>query len=239
MPLRAAAYSFRRLLLPLFCSAVEFFALLYDLAWHLACGMNYLQCQSNFSDANCSKFYQELQKEVKVATHIKHLSSFSIKSAETRNNKYFVLKLIVRMYGWPKKDKNKKRLLHSGALTIVRLYSATFLHVAGPWVMLHCVTAFTCFCPFYAIPTSLQFCRKVLLFLVKKHSFPLIPPAVHVNRVTRPKVVQELPYVTVLECPYLSDLVPTSSYLAFVHLRHQVVTNASVHTTRVIIGVGV
>ena len=23
--------------------------------------------------------------------------------------------------------------------------------------MLHCVTAFTCFCPFYAIPTSLQF----------------------------------------------------------------------------------
>ena len=87
VPLRAAAYSFWRLVLPLFCSTVKFFALLYDLAWHLACGMNSLQCQCNFSNANCSKFYQELQKEVKIANHIMHLSSCSIKGAETRNNK--------------------------------------------------------------------------------------------------------------------------------------------------------
>ena len=32
--------------------------------------------------------------------------------------------------------------------------------------MLHCVTAFTCFCTFYAIPTFLIICRKFLLFPV-------------------------------------------------------------------------
>ena len=29
--------------------------------------------------------------------------------------------------------------------------------------MLHCVTAFTCFCPFYAIPTSLLFLWKMFI----------------------------------------------------------------------------
>ena len=35
----------RKLLLSLFCSIVQFFSLLYDLVWHLACGIKYLQCQ--------------------------------------------------------------------------------------------------------------------------------------------------------------------------------------------------
>ena len=52
---------------PLFRTTVEFFALLYDLAWYLACGMNYLQCQYNFSITNCSQFYQEPHKKVKIA----------------------------------------------------------------------------------------------------------------------------------------------------------------------------
>ena len=44
-------------------------------------------------------------------------------------------------------------------------YSPTSLNV-GTMVMLHRVTTFTCFCPFYAIPASLQFYRKFSLFLV-------------------------------------------------------------------------
>ena len=37
--------------------------------------------------------------------------------------------------------------------------------------MLHCVIAFTCFCTFCAIPTSLLFVERFLLILVSVHFY--------------------------------------------------------------------
>ena len=93
--------------------------------------------------------------------HALYIHSYLLKPhlTMTRKNDTFLQKLL-KMQGWHKKYRNKERLLHSEAFTIVptlksvALYSTTLLHV-GTMVNAPLCSSIPCFCALYASPTSL------------------------------------------------------------------------------------